>query len=199
MSPSHVLEPTYQTIKVRLMEGAWPLGARLEATKLADDLGVSMTPVRDSLNRLVGERLVDLRAGGGFQVARFNELTLRDMFEFNATLLIFAVLTARPQGVRAGPKGRAEYVHRCANLFESIAVGCGNRAVTEAVRALNDRLHATRRLDPHMFGDAPAELERLETDISKGASSEHVREHLIAFHDRRKEAASHYIRLLEQG
>ena len=45
MSPAHVFEPTYEAIKRRLMTGEWATGARIEAARLADDLGVSMTPV----------------------------------------------------------------------------------------------------------------------------------------------------------
>src|SRR3989344_3702170 len=68
MSPAHVFEPTYEAIKRRLMTGEWATGARIEAARLADDLGVSMTPVRDSLYRLNGERMVDFTPGEGFHV-----------------------------------------------------------------------------------------------------------------------------------
>jgi len=73
MSPAHVFEPTYQGLKERLKTGLWPMGMRLETAKLADELGVSVTPVRDSLNRLVGERLVELWPGEGYRVARISE------------------------------------------------------------------------------------------------------------------------------
>ncbi|MDF1836078.1 MAG: GntR family transcriptional regulator [Alteraurantiacibacter sp. bin_em_oilr2.035] len=46
MSPAHVLEPTYRRLKRALMEGTWPIGQKLEAMRLADEFGVSMTPVR---------------------------------------------------------------------------------------------------------------------------------------------------------
>src|SRR3546814_3490454 len=47
MSPAHVLEPTYQAIRKRLMEAAWPAGFRLDTARLAGELGVSTSPVRD--------------------------------------------------------------------------------------------------------------------------------------------------------
>ena len=55
MSPAHVLEPTYDTLRRRLVAGDWPPRCRLEAARLAEELGVSITPVRDALNRLTGE------------------------------------------------------------------------------------------------------------------------------------------------
>src|SRR3546814_12685064 len=67
-SDLYVLEPTYDTLRRRLFAGVWPSGQRLEAARLATELGVSMTPVRDSLNRLAGERLVHSSPGEGFQV-----------------------------------------------------------------------------------------------------------------------------------
>ena len=57
MSPAHVFEPTYEAIKRRLMGGIWPTGARIEAARFAYELGGSLTPVRDSLFRLDGERM----------------------------------------------------------------------------------------------------------------------------------------------
>ncbi len=87
MSPAHVLEPTYRRLKRALMEGLWPGGAKLEAMRLAEDFGVSMTPVRDSLNQLVGEGLVDLTPGEGFRVPSLTEQRLRDLLDVNAVLL----------------------------------------------------------------------------------------------------------------
>ena len=80
MSPSHILEPTYQALRERLMGGEWPAGFRLDTARLAADLGVSKSPVRDSLNRLTGERMVDFEPGYGFHVPRLDETQLRDIF-----------------------------------------------------------------------------------------------------------------------
>ncbi|MAB44245.1 MAG: transcriptional regulator, partial [Sphingomonadaceae bacterium] len=87
MSPAHVLEPTYRRLKDALLEGRFRAGTKLEAMRLADDFGVSMTPVRDSLNQLVGEGLVDLTPGEGFRVPLLTEQALRDILQVNALLL----------------------------------------------------------------------------------------------------------------
>ena len=79
MSPAHVLEPTYRRLKDALLKGRFRAGTKLEAMRLADDFGVSMTPVRDSLNQLVGEGLVDLTPGEGFRVPLLTEQALRDI------------------------------------------------------------------------------------------------------------------------
>ena len=84
MSPAHVFEPTYEAIKRRLMSGEWASGTRIEAARLADDFGVSMTPVRDSLYRLNGERMVDFTPGEGFHVHRMTETEFRALLELLA-------------------------------------------------------------------------------------------------------------------
>lgn len=131
MSPAHVLEPTYLGLKTRLKMGAWPMGMRLEATKLADELGVSVTPVRDSLNRLVGERLVELWPGEGYRVARMGERQLRDLLMFNRDLLSKAVIVMVASDVDMGWSDEPlPYPERVARLFAGIAAASGSMAVS---------------------------------------------------------------------
>ena len=77
MSPAHVFEPTYEAIKRRLMTGEWASGTRIEAARLADDFGVSVTPVRDSLYRLNGERMVDFTPGEAREIPVFSALQIK--------------------------------------------------------------------------------------------------------------------------
>src|SRR3546814_13644235 len=85
MSPAHVLEPTYQAIRKRLMEAAWPAGFRLDTARLAGELGVSTSPVRDSLNHLAGERMVDFEMGAGFYVPRTDKKADRKSTRLNSS------------------------------------------------------------------------------------------------------------------
>ncbi len=55
------------------MSGTWPNGSKPETLRPADCFGVSMAPVRDSLNQLVGERFVDLTPGEWFRVPVITE------------------------------------------------------------------------------------------------------------------------------
>ncbi|HEX7655883.1 MAG TPA: GntR family transcriptional regulator, partial [Sphingomonas sp.] len=91
MSPAHVLEPTYQAIRQRLMAGQWSPGYHLDTARLADDLGVSKSPVRDSLNHLAGERLIAFEPGVGFHVPRLDETQLKDLLDLNLHLLLIAL------------------------------------------------------------------------------------------------------------
>lgn len=146
MSPAHVLEPTYQAIKRRLMRGEWAGGTRLESARIAEELGVSLTPVRDSLSRLAGEKMVDFAPGEGFHVHRLSATELRDMLELNLILLLAAIATGRSrQGDPMPPPN--EGTHRIAALFHDVGRRSGNAEIAAAVAALNDRLHLPRRFD----------------------------------------------------
>jgi DNA-binding FadR family transcriptional regulator len=197
MSPSNVLKPTYRKLKHDLMSGIWPIGAR--TLRLADEFGVSMTPVRDSLNRLTGERLVDLRPGEGFSVARLGERALRDMLEFTAALLIFAI-HARTAAASAEPIGQdGDIAERTATLFLAIADGSENSLLCETISSLNDRLHAVRRLDQVLFGDCEAELGRIYAAHLAGGDTAQLCSLLLSYHERRRHAVPLYIEQLCRG
>ncbi|MDP3906745.1 GntR family transcriptional regulator [Novosphingobium sp.] len=198
MSPAHVLEPTYRRLKRSLTTGLWPPGTRLEAARLADEFGVSMTPVRDCLNRLVGERLVDFRPGEGYRVAWLSEGLLRDLIAFNAALLELA-LRDRAAGSPPGKLrlGKSDHADGLATLFETIAQCSGSPALVESVRALNDRLHAARSLEPKLLGDAPATLRCLVRQLNLNDPALH--DGLAAYHQECRSRAEAFVRLLEQG
>lgn len=200
MSPAHVLEPTYQGLKSRLKAGSWPMGMRLEATKLADELGVSVTPVRDSLNRLVGERLVELWPGEGYRVARIGERQLRDLFGFNRELLSRAVIVMVASDVEMDWSDEpSPYPERVARLFAGVAAASGSTAVVEVVEALNDRLHPVRCLDPELIAGCEIEIETFGRVIVEDVDPLARDSWLASYHDRRCELASEYVFRLELG
>jgi DNA-binding FadR family transcriptional regulator len=196
MSPAHVLEPTYEAIKRRLVAGDWPMGFRLEAARLAADLGVSITPVRDSLNRLTGERLVDMIPGEGFRVPSLSEQGLREMFDFNLLLLIGAIDTdASPFAM--SPDGDMDHASATASLFLAIAGLAGNGEVVAAVESLNDRLHQLRQLDESFLPEALEELDDLRASFASDQWRSNGRDLLTRYHVARRLGAGRYIRIIE--
>jgi len=196
MSPAHVLEPTYAAIKQRLMAGAWPGGARIEAARLAELLGVSITPVRDSLNRLAGEHMVDFVAGEGFRVPRPGEVELRDLFAFSRLLLLAAIDGAGPALGRRGRGG--DLADRIGRLFLDLAGFSANRELVAAVDGLNDRLHLARTLDGRIFDDGAEELVALETLAGQLPIGRDLRAAVEQYHGRREREAATFARLLAE-
>lgn len=195
MSPAHVLEPTYRTIKAQLMEGALRPGARIETNRLADELCVSATPVRDSLNRLAGEAMVDFHPGEGFYVPHHSEQDLRDMLEFAVDILLACV--ERTGTGAACPRGKEkDPALRASRLFDAIAAGSGNRETMRVIASLNDRLHVFRRLESIIMPDWAQELDRLE----RAARTSHAVAGLLRDYCRRRSgAAAEFVRLHEAG
>lgn len=196
MSPAHVLEPTYQSLKRGLMQGQWRPGERLEALRLADEFGVSMTPVRDCLNRLVGEALVEMKPGDGYHVPRISEKTLRDMLDFNAMLLDFALLHSITVGATPQAEQSVEdYAGRVAAIFSVIAQRSSNTALTETLLSIDDRMHAIRRWEPQLFPDCYQELEELERHLT--GSADELRVLLRRYHDRRIAGVAELVQLAQ--
>lgn len=166
MSPAHVLEPTYRRLKRALLNGTWPSGAKLEALRLAEDFGVSMTPVRDSLNQLVGEGLVDLVPGEGFRVAPLTEQTLRGLLETNRILL--ESVSGGNWNAQSKPEAAPsdEYADRIATVFSHLAAKSGNRILEDFVTRIGERLHPVRRHEPEVLPKALKTLEELEDSLA---------------------------------
>lgn len=160
MSPSHTAERTYAAIRQMLREGRLAPGARLETSRLATDLGVSPTPVRDALQRLAGEKLVEARIGDGFHVPRYTESALRDLFEWHAALLSMAARTVDIAALLEQERyGRA--YERLASIVDDVSRAVPNREVGAALLNASDRLHPFRPGEEKVIADPDAEVAEL--------------------------------------
>lgn len=74
------------TLRTRIFDGAIAPGAHLMEISLANELGVSRTPVRGAMARLADEGLLVYLPNKGFQVRRFNAKDVFDAFSVRATL-----------------------------------------------------------------------------------------------------------------
>lgn len=160
MSPLQAMERSYATLKQLLREGHYPPGARLEASRIAEELGVSMTPVRDVLHRLVGEGLVEASAGEGFHVPRLREAALRDLYEWHSALILMALRTARSPFAPDKLAGET-MAARTAQLFERFGDIAPNREIRAAIRNAGDRLHPFRMVESEVLEPLIGELDVL--------------------------------------
>ena len=62
-------EHAYGAVKARIIDGSYSPGYRLVLAKIADDLGVSVVPVREAIRRLEAEGLVTFERNVGATVA----------------------------------------------------------------------------------------------------------------------------------
>jgi DNA-binding GntR family transcriptional regulator len=184
MSPSHVLEPTYERLKRELLDGRWPPGTRLEAARIADDYSVSMTPVRDCLNRLTGEGLIVSVPGEGFRVPRMAEKELRDLLELNLVLLNLALARSLRPGLP--PRNLPEHPARpesIDDLFTRVGSGADNAAIAHVIGRISERLSAVRRIEERVVPEAREEFRNIRSLFTAG--DPHLTRALKRYHMRR--------------
>ena len=198
MSPAPVLERVYRALKAKLRAGQYPMGYRLEASRIADELHASITPVRDVLNRLAGERLVQVSPGDGFSVPTLDEATIRDLLGWNGHIVLQVLRSNFPPRKEASrlsdPMNIAE---RTADLFYRIAGQEENREFIAAIASNNDRLAPLRAVEDRIFSDVTHELTMLE-DAFALSDSKPLASLVRAYHRRRKLKVSRYLQLLKR-
>ena len=89
-----------QIIRRAILDGRFGPGQRLNEVELSASLGISRSPIREALRKLVDEGLVLLRPGRGASVASFDADELRDLVELRMAI---DVLGARLAAERATP------------------------------------------------------------------------------------------------
>jgi DNA-binding GntR family transcriptional regulator len=75
-----------EVLREFILDNTFPPGARLAETELAEQLGVSRTPVREALRQLAAEALVELPPNRGARVASWSSDELEGVFELRSTL-----------------------------------------------------------------------------------------------------------------
>jgi len=161
------VEPTSLSAEVvtrlegEILQGLRKPGDRLDERQLAEQYGVSRTPVREALQRLAASGLVVSRGRQGLQVARLSVADLLDAFSVVGELEALAAAQAArrispEQRVRlseahaaceqAAQAGHAEGFY-AANLafHDAIAAASHNRVLQEELRRLTLKISPYRR------------------------------------------------------
>ena len=82
-----------------VLSGDYAAGTRLRETAVAERLGMSRTPLRQAMDRLVDEGLLERVETGGCRVARFSMDDIRDAIELRGVLEGTAARLAAERGV----------------------------------------------------------------------------------------------------
>jgi len=75
----NLVDLVYQRIKDMILNRILMPGNKINKMELSEQLGVSITPVNEVINRLTGEKLLEKRGRKGYFVKK---LTLKDLTEF---------------------------------------------------------------------------------------------------------------------
>lgn len=104
---AHLHETVADRIRARVLAGRLPPGSRIDELRLASELGVSRTPLREALKVLAVDALVNLAQGRGAFVADPNGPDVEAMLGLMALL---EGQCAREAAPRIDPAGRARLI-----------------------------------------------------------------------------------------
>lgn len=86
-------EKAYEYLRASVLSGRYNPGERLTEERLAGELGISRTPVREALHRLESEGLIKPLETRGFIVSQDTREEVEELFEMRAVLEGYALRT----------------------------------------------------------------------------------------------------------
>jgi DNA-binding GntR family transcriptional regulator len=173
MSPeAATADHVYRRIRHEIVEGAFLPGHVLKLGQLTEAFGTSATPVRDALNRLVGERLVNLLPGGGFQVRPLGPARLISLYAWHGALARLALGTRWSNSVKEQLGALRRDVDKSGQLasvtgafFAILASATRNEELEAALTAASHALTRARALEHLLIPGAVDELALLMAKI----------------------------------
>lgn len=147
--PAH--ERVYRALRARILAGAMAPGDSVTLRGLAEELGVSMTPAREAVRRLVAERALEMTASGRVSVPVPDADRLAELFRARELL--------EPElAVRALPRVDKRVIARMRSLDARVDRCLAEGDAEGYVRA-NTEFHATL----YARAEAPALLALVES------------------------------------
>lgn len=185
----------YERIKNWLLTQTLVPGQLLQIGVLADELGVSTTPVREALTRLAAERMIMSVPKRGFFARTPSEEDIFGLYCVNRTILDAAVARwpetnpAPPAAEEAAAvpvqeRSAEQLARQTGELFLQVALRSGVGEFGEIVRNMNDRLHHARMLECEIVPDVFVEMTRI-AELIVAHERVQLRQALVAYHDER--------------
>lgn len=107
----------YNDVVHLISSGRYPAGSRLDEQQIANDLGVSRTPLREAISKLVKDGLVENRPYRGNFVRLFTAKEVFDLYEVRKGLEAMAVRLATP---RLDEQAVTDLKHVLANISAAL-------------------------------------------------------------------------------
>jgi DNA-binding GntR family transcriptional regulator len=155
--PELLVDDVYARLRDLILSNVLRAGQKLVDRDLAEQLGVSRTPVREALGRLAMMGLVEARTRRGYYVTQFSAKQVFDLYEFRKMLEVhaakLAAQNAQPSHLRefdrilvdsekltSDPTNHAKAVKLDLEIHELIARASGNDSLHQAIQNLLDKV-----------------------------------------------------------
>jgi len=155
--PSSLRQHAYDSIKARILDSRYAPGALLSEARLAEELQISRTPVREALRELSGNGLVQVLPKRGVMVSSLSLQDVVEVYQLREQLECFATrLAAILVGPEQAAAFRADHDRAVASMnrgrlreaydhsvlmHERIIALAGNSRLTQIMRQLGDQVH----------------------------------------------------------
>ncbi|WP_457637974.1 GntR family transcriptional regulator [Oceanithermus sp.] len=158
--PALVRQAAYEKLKQLIVSGNLQPGERLSEPALAEALGVSRTPVREALQRLAQEGLVEMRPGRGAWVRVLKPREVAEVYEVRALIEGEAARRAAERSneadlarlevaldelEQADPADYAAQIAADARFHALLVAASGNRVLEQVFHDLDAALALTRQ------------------------------------------------------
>lgn len=191
----------YLSLKEKLIAYEFSQGKRIYIGPLAEQFGVSTTPVRESLHRLAAEGLVVRAQQKGFFAMTLCEKNIREQYEVTRQILCDSIERLSPAEQdrmhdfeplaavstrleRHGHANAGTLAALTGNLFAAIASFINKSYVDLSIGRANDHLYYVRTLECRRLEHVPSELSCLCELFLKAETGELVAA-IGEYHDRR--------------
>jgi DNA-binding GntR family transcriptional regulator len=175
LAPRALYEEVAELLRQRIFARELEPGSWIDELRIAENLGISRTPLREALKVLAAEGLVTMKVRRGAYVTEVNEKDLSDVYH------LLALLESDAAGVVAQRASDAE-LQALAELHQSLEKSQEDR---EAFFRLNEQFHqrllqlADNRWREQMVADLRKvmKLHRHQSLLKSGRINESLHEH----------------------
>jgi DNA-binding GntR family transcriptional regulator len=112
LKATNLYEKVYAHLKEQIYSGSFSTGEPVFETQLAEQLGVSRTPVREALRMLENEGLLDQLSGGGVCACRITSRDIQDASDARVALEMLTARLAAERLTEAQARGLFEILER---------------------------------------------------------------------------------------
>ena len=182
-------QKTTDAMRAAILDGVLKPGQKLSERELCESLDVSRSCIRESLQHLQAEGLVNIVLHRGPEVASIDAEEVRDIYAVRMSLeslvvsgFVVHASAEQKQAIRAcvgrleqevTVGGAARLVAIKSDFYDILIEGCGNSVVGQVLRQMNNRVTVLRRASmarPGRSLEAAKELAALVQAIEAGNS-----------------------------
>ncbi|MFY3385908.1 GntR family transcriptional regulator [Paracidovorax sp. MALMAid1276] len=175
LTPRALYEEVAEQLRQRIFRRELEPGSWIDELKIAEEFGISRTPLREALKVLAAEGLVTMKVRRGAYVTEMSEKDLRDVYH------LLSLLESDAAGVVAERATDAQ-LQSLKDLHAELEAATGNR---ERFFAINERFHmlllelADNRWRSQMVADLRKvmKLNRHNSLLKQGRIEDSLREH----------------------